>query len=86
MNVRLSEELTAANGRAPVGRLTAFPFGIECTYPAADDAIVDALGWDPELIPDHDPGRPDPVLEMLYRDVFDVREYPDRVLIYRHHH
>ncbi|WP_146077422.1 hypothetical protein [Rathayibacter rathayi] len=56
------------------------------TLAEAIDAIVDALGWDPELIPEHDPGRPDPVLEMLYRDVFNVREYPDRVVIYRHHH
>jgi len=56
------------------------------TLAEAIDAIVDALGWDPELIPAHDLGRPDPVLEMLYRDVFNVREYPGRVLIYRRHH
>ena len=82
-------ETSSAEGLAPSAQeLSEDPAFVAefATLTESIDAIVDALGWDPELIPEHDPARPDPVLEMLYCDVFDVREHPDRVLIYRHTH
>ncbi|NQX29526.1 hypothetical protein HQQ81_19455 [Microbacteriaceae bacterium VKM Ac-2854] len=55
------------------------------TLREALDELVDALGWDPAFV-SHDElnGTPDPVLEMLYRDLFDVIVTPDnRVRVYR---